>query len=166
MIRIPEALVTEILLDLQRPHPFAHERVGFAFGGSGTTADGSRLVLIKRYLPVTDDNYLNIDGPPVGAAINETAIRTARQEALTSGDGIFHIHQHAWLGDPGFSSVDLEGYRKMIPSFVPMAPRSPHGAIIFSLDDAGALVRWPGCASATRTPVTVVGFPMRFWGTL
>ena len=164
MIRIPEALVSEILQDLQRPHPFAHERIGFLFAGIGTTSEGGALALAKRYRPVMDEHYLHSDDPRVGAAINESAIRAARQEGLTTGDGIFHVHLHSWSGDPGFSHVDLEGYEKLIPSFVPMAPRSAHGAIVFSLNDAAALVRWPGRKDTIRSAVTVVGFPLRFWG--
>lgn len=164
MIRIPERLVTSILMDLARPHPIAHERVGFLFGGIGTTAEGQRLFLAKRYHPVADDHYLPTKDPRVGAAIGERAIRGAREESMSTGDGIMHVHQHLWCGDPGVSKVDREGYEAMIPSFVPMAPRAAHGALIFSIDNATALVRWPGSKAMVQSNVTVIGFPMRFWG--
>lgn len=162
MIRITENLVLEIIHDLQRPHSFASERVGFIFTRLGTGLQP--MALAKRYRPVADDHYIN--DPSVGAAINEHAIRSARQESFSSGDGIFHVHLHPWNGDPGISQIDLDGYRAMVPSFVPMAPSTAHGAIIFSFDNAIGLVRWPNSQNIQRSPICVVGFPMKFFGEL
>jgi hypothetical protein len=47
-IKMTGRLYDEIRRDLYRPHPFAHERVGFVFGRIGTRDDGGKLVLLTH----------------------------------------------------------------------------------------------------------------------
>ena len=161
MIRLTHALHQQMMVDLQRPHPFALERVGFLFGALGTGESG-QFVLAKRYSPVADEHY--VDAPDVGAMINDQAIRAAREQSLCSGDGVFHVHLHHSRGVPRFSRIDLDGYRVMVPAFRPMAAKAPHGALLLSLDNATGLVIWPSEEAMRPSPVRLVGFPMGVWG--
>ena len=68
-----------------RPHPHAAERVAFMYGRLAVMTEP--LILITRYVPVPDQQYV-ID-PYVGARINGDAIRAAMQGCLDTGDGVF-----------------------------------------------------------------------------
>ena len=46
--KITTALLTNIRIDLRRPHPFAHERVGFISAGLSASGDGV-LALAREY---------------------------------------------------------------------------------------------------------------------
>src|SRR6185295_8972127 len=66
-LRIPGKLMTQMLADLQRPHPFAAERVGFLSVGAGVGEDGEVIVIGREYHAVRDHDYLRDDY--VGARI-------------------------------------------------------------------------------------------------
>ena len=84
-IHLPRGLYQGVLADLRRPHAHAAERIGFLYG---RLAPGGPLVVMTRYLPVLDDQYVVDD--TVGARINGDAIRAAMQGVLDTGDGVFH----------------------------------------------------------------------------
>jgi hypothetical protein len=58
-IKLTGRLYGEIRRDLERPHAFAHERVGFVFGRVGTGDAGGKLVLLTRYHAIPDKQYIN-----------------------------------------------------------------------------------------------------------
>lgn len=159
--KITRTLLTTIRIDLRRPHPFAHERVGFIAAGLAAAHD-DLLVLAREYRPVRDDDYLQ--NPSVGAMMGAEAIRRARQWALDTRAAIFHVHTHGGRGIPGFSGIDIRENAKFIPNFVSVAPHAVHGAIILS--DTAALGQvWIGRASPQPfiTTFTEVGMPLRSW---
>ena len=70
--------------------------VGFLYGQFAPSEQP--LVVMTRYVPVPDDQYVVDD--TVGARINGDAIRAAMQGVLDTGDGVFHTHLHEWPGTP------------------------------------------------------------------
>ena len=159
--KITTALLTTIRADLRRPHPFAHERVGFISAGLSAVGDGL-LVLAREYRPVADDEYLN--DPTVGAMMGPDAIRNALQWALQDGVAMFHVHTHIGHGIPGFSGIDLRENAKFVPDFFKVAPQCAHGAIVLSDTAAHGLI-WVGRSPPNHfiTSFVEVGVPLRKW---
>ena len=89
--KITRRLLRAIRQDLERPHPFAYERVGFLSAGLFST-DSNLLVLAREYRPVADDDYLHDSS--VGAMMGPEAIRKALQWAMSERVAIFHVHAH------------------------------------------------------------------------
>lgn len=119
--------------DLDRPHQFAAERVGFV--AVKAAISGRNLILIaEQYYPVDDGDYIHDDS--VGAMINQEAIRKALEIALLRGVGMFHVHSHEHFGSPGFSRIDTSEQEQFIPDFFSVQNNFPHGAIVLSHDCA------------------------------
>ena len=161
--KITTALLTAIRSDLRRPHPFAHERVGFIAAGLSAFGDGL-LVLAREYRPVAEDEYLH--DPTVGAMMGPAAIRNALQWALQDGVAMFHVHTHGGIGIPDFSGIDLRENAKFVSDFFKVAPRCAHGAIVLS-DTAGHGLVWFGHSQPNYfiTSFIEVGVPLRKWST-
>ena len=161
-LKITTALLATIRIDLHRPHPFAHERVGFI--SAGLSASGNDvLVLARQYRPVGDDEYLY--DPSVAAMMGPAAIRRALQWAMQDGVALFHVHTHGGRGIPGFSGIDLRENAKFVPDFFKVAPQCTHGAIVLS-DTAGHGQIWIGRSQPHHliTSFIEVGVPLRKWG--
>jgi hypothetical protein len=119
--------------DLQRPHEFAYERVGFV-GCRAAAITGGILILAASYKGVADENYLR--DKTVGARINGSALREALQTSLTERAAMFHVHLHEHNGQPAPSFTDTKESRKFIPDFFNVTPALPHGTLILSEDSA------------------------------
>src|SRR5580704_15369869 len=89
-IRLTRGLYDLMQTDLRRPHRFAGERVGFAYGRLANARSDWPLILLTKYFALDDERYLR--DPSVGARIDGEAIRTAMQRALTRDEGCFHVH--------------------------------------------------------------------------
>ena len=133
-------------IDLRRPHPFAHERVGFIAAGLSAAGDDV-MVLARAYRPVADDDYVN--DPSVGAMMSGEALRKALQWAMETRAALFHVHTHGGQGIPRFSSVDLRENPKFVPDFCKVGPESIHGAIVLSETPRAAKY---GSAAIVPTP--------------
>lgn len=162
-LKINGRLLDNVRKDLHRPHPFAHERVGFFTAGAVDLGD--RLLLtIRDYTPVADEDY-EIDRK-VGAKIGSAAMRKAVQSAYRPAAALMHVHTHGGRGKPGFSRVDLNSADDFVPGFFETAPRMPHGLIVLSNDAAHGLL-W---LANDRTPVAIDQFQridaplQREWG--
>lgn len=131
--KVTSTLLALIRHDLARPHPFAHERVGFISAGLSAAGD-HLLILAREYRPLMNDDYLR--DLSVGAMMGPNAIRGALQWAMESGGAMFHVHAHGGVGLPDFSTVDLCENAKFILDFFKVAPQSAHGAIVLSDDVA------------------------------
>jgi hypothetical protein len=162
-VKMTGSLYDEMRRDLERPHPFAAERVGFVLGKIGTASD-AKLVLLTRYHSIPDHDY--IDDPTVGARIGPDAMTWAMQAVYhgrPAREGVFHIHMHACCGETGMSRTDAREVPPMIPGFQSVGRTAAHGIIILSIDHGSAWVRLPGCkdlvacncVSVIGTPVTV-----------
>jgi hypothetical protein len=160
-LKVPGALFAEILRDLERPHPFAAERVGFVTGRTGTLADG-RLILLTGYYSIPDHEY--VDDPSVGARIGSTAITWAMQAAYYGRprrEGVFHIHLHGHHGRTGMSGTDRREIPPMIPGFRSVGRDAAHGIIILSLNHGSAWVWLPGeQESALAMAMAIIGSPV------
>jgi hypothetical protein len=157
--RITAELLTQIHKDLDRPHSFAAERVGF-LSCRLARGDGDAILLAADYLAMDDGFYVPSD--TMGAVVNANGIRAAMQMVLRERCSLVHIHRHEHHGKPGFSKVDLAENSKLIPSFWNVARNMPHGAIVLSLDRAYGCV-WD-CADHSVNPLTSIqriGLPIK-----
>jgi hypothetical protein len=160
--KITTALLASIRADLDRPHPFAYERVGFILAGVAACAS-EVLVLAREYQPVADEDYLPDDS--VGAMMGPEAIRKAMEWAWLKKVAIFHVHSHGGRGIPGFSRVDARESAKFVPDFLKVAPEMIHGAVVLS--DHAAVGRFWVAGNGGPQDVSEfveVGMPMRKWG--
>ena len=164
-IRLLKPLYERILADLQRPHPFASERVGFLFARMGTGANDTHLIFPLDYIPVPDDQYLPTTDFKIGAEISSEAIRDTMQRVMNTGEGAFHAHLHEHLGRPRFSRVDMKDLPLLVRSFQHACPEASHGGFLISEDDCLAAVWLPGQRDpVTAEKITIVGYPLRFHG--
>ena len=161
IFKITRTLLAAVRKDLQRPHDFAGERVGFIAAGFAMARDDV-LALAQSYRPVADEDYLR--DPTVGAMMGPAAIRKAMQWALTSRVGIFHVHSHGGVGLPDFSDIDLREQSKFMPSFLNVASHCAHGAIVLSNDAARGQVWLSRAGTQTFIEQFIeVGAPLRKW---
>ena len=72
LFRIPRGLVRDIHADLNRPHAFALERVGFLSCRQSILSQGL-AILAERYHPVADLDY--VDDPTCGAVVGASGFR-------------------------------------------------------------------------------------------
>ncbi|MGH2666197.1 HesA/MoeB/ThiF family protein [Flavobacterium sp.] len=128
--RIPEHLHGKMLLDLERSHPFAFERVGFLFAKTVNLSSGVTLIIATDYQPVNDEDY--IEDYSVGAKINSTAIRKSMQATFDQSCGCFHVHLHNHSGKPYPSSTDEKSLPAVVKSFENIAPKHANGFLILS----------------------------------
>jgi len=141
IFRTTESFLESVRTDLIRPHPFAHERVGFITVRAAQGAD-HLVVLAQDYHPLADGEYLR--DRSVGAMMGQEAIRKALDLALLNPVGIFHIHMHTLPGRRlWFSHIDLREQQRFVPDFFKVRPNMPHGAIVLSPQSAAGLA-WLG----------------------
>jgi hypothetical protein len=165
VFRAQRDFLDRVRRDLDRPHPFAAERVGFLVCSAGHLNDGGLVILAAEYDPVADEDYVN--DRSVGAMMGPGAIRKAIQRAYNAGAedlSLFHVHMHEHRGLPGFSGIDLAENRKFVPDFFNVAPTMPHGAVVLSRDLAVGLC-W---RTQNAKPVPIdrfasVGAPLIMW---
>jgi hypothetical protein len=133
LFRATEIFMKEVRADLQRPHEFADERVGFIAVRAAQGLHGL-VLLAETYHPVIDEDYLR--DPSVGAMLGSDALRKALEFALLRPVGIFHVHRHFHSAEPRFSRIDLREQLKFVPDFFKVRRTMPHGTIVLS-DDMG-----------------------------
>lgn len=137
--RIPEHLHKKMLLDLERSHPFAFERIGFLFAKTVNLSSGVVLVIATNYQPVSDEDY--IEDFSVGAKINSSAIRKAMQRTFDQSCGCFHVHLHNHSGKPYPSLTDEESLPSVVRSLENIAPKHANGYLILSKDAFHASIK-------------------------
>ena len=159
--RIRRDLLGHVVKDLERPHPFAEERVGFLSTRTGYAGSGNLLILFSEYFPIPDNQY--VQNTEVGACIDATAIREAMQRTLSTGCGTFHVHKHFLPGPLGFSAIDQQELSRLMPSFLAVAPESAHGALLLGSGDCRALAWHHGKKHAANVSrISIVGYPLQF----
>lgn len=129
IFRAQESLLDQALIDLERPHPFAAERVGW-IAVKPAMAGETLLLLGYGYHPVADEHY--VQDSSVGAMIGEDAITAALAIARRDRVGMFHVHSHGGRGFPTFSGVDVREYPKLVFDLLSAQRGYPHGALLFS----------------------------------
>ncbi len=159
-LRMTRQLYGEMRRDLLRQHAFAGERVGFVQVAL-SSADDMRLLLLKSYQSVPDDQYIN--DPMVGARINSAAIRNAMQGILDGGEGRFHVHLHPHRGQTRLSRTDQAEIPRLVNSFRAVGPNSAHGLLVLTYDHCLAIAWLPGATGPMNIrKIAVVGYPMEF----
>lgn len=128
--RIPEQLHKKMLSDLNRPHSFAYERVGFLFAKTVKLSSNVTLIIAIEYIPVADKDYIN--DKEVGAKINSNAIRNAMQGTLEKDCGCFHVHLHDHSGKPSPSFTDAKSLPGIVMSLNNIASEHTNGYLILS----------------------------------
>lgn len=159
--KMTTSLLRSIRADLRRPHPYAHERVGFLGAGLSLTESHCTL-LAHSYQTVPDAEYL--DDPSVGAMLGPDAMFKAVAWAHETKLALFHIHEHGGTGIPRFSGVDLREARKFVPDFFKFRPECPHGTLVLSNDAAFGHV-WLGKQNGPHAigKFSVVGPRIQSW---
>jgi hypothetical protein len=156
-------MLDDIRRDLQRPHAFAFERVGFLTAGIAQAGPSQLLALARAYRPVADEDYVP-DGS-VGVKIGSDAMRKAAQFTYQGRSTLLHIHSHGGVGRPEFSGVDLKSGSEFVPGFFHSVPRMPHGMLVLSNDSATGLVWFgPEQSGCYAAEFVSVGAPYRKFG--
>ncbi|MGL4239436.1 hypothetical protein [Tabrizicola sp.] len=150
-VKIDGRLLDAVRGDLERPHAFAYERVGF-FTAGAADLEGRLHLMIQTYTPVADEDY-EVDRK-VGAKIGSAAMRKAVQSAYRPAASLLHVHSHGGRGKPRFSGVDLHSANYFVPGFFETTPRMPHGLLVLS-DNAATGLLW---LASDRPPVTIDQF--------
>lgn len=153
-LKCTERLRQEVLADLRRPHPVAHERVGFLLARAAALPDDGIIIIAYDYLPVADDAYL--PDKDIGARVSAAGFRPARQAALRTPLSVIHVHLHEHAGMPGFGGVDSRETRAFMPDFLKVRGDQPHAALILSADEATARI-WVRDRAVAR-PITTISF--------
>ncbi len=137
-LKINGDLLDKVRADLHRPHPFAHERVGFLIAAAASDGQGGIMLLVRGYQAVEDEDYER--HPKVGAQIGSNAMRKAAQASYRPPSSLLHVHTHGGHGRPGFSRIDLDSAVTFVPGFFETAPRMPHGLLVLSDDSVHGLL--------------------------
>lgn len=162
-IKIPQSLVAEIRLDLQRKHHHAYERAGFVFGTSVEVSPNCWIVYLNEYMSIDDDHY--VEDSSVGARINSEAITRGMQHAFSQKKGLFHVHLHDFdYSDlPGFSATDAEQLPPVARSGLNFVPDEIHGVLVIGTCALNGIAFIKGFKPAIKlSQISVVGYPVRF----
>jgi hypothetical protein len=136
LFRATTDFMTHVRRDLERPHVFAHERVGF-IAVRATLGYEHLVLLAEQYYSVEDRDY--VPDSTVGALIGQEALRKALEIALLRSVGMFHVHAHFFPGRLWFSRTDLQEQTRFVPDFFSVSENMPHGALV--LNHTGAAGR-------------------------
>lgn len=127
VFRATSPFLARVRADLERPHRFAAERVGFITARAARGEEGL-VILAEDYHPVDDEDY--IDDPSVGAMVGQEGFRKALELALLGNVSVFHVHMHGPSRRLWFSGTDLREQAKFVPDFFGVCPNMPHGAVV------------------------------------
>jgi hypothetical protein len=155
--KIPRALLLTALDDLERPHPFAGERLGFfSFRQALDTAEP--LLLCFEYHSIPDDHY--IEDYSVGGRIGSEAIQAAMSRAYNTGAGQLWVHTHGRKGIPQASPVDEESGPKIVQSCANAQPKMLHAWAVISEQGICGQIRGLDGGFHSLFRFAVVGWPM------
>lgn len=85
------------------------------------------------------------------------------QHILDTGEGIFHVHQHAHRGIPYLSRTDLRETPPLVKSFRNVKSSSAHGIFLLSENKANSLIWLPDYNQPLNNGrISVVGHPIAF----
>jgi hypothetical protein len=160
-LRMPERLHQQMIEDLQRPHEYAFERVGFLYTKSKWLDNKTLLIIATSYEAVAEEDYLEDDS--VGAKIGANAIQKAQQTLFDQKGGCFHVHLHDHPGKPLPSGTDCDSLPGVVQSLTNISKGQATGYLILSENSFFTAIRFPEYAGLQEADlVTVVGFPMQF----
>lgn len=155
--KIPRRLLFAALEDLERPHSFAGERLGF-FSFRQSLDAAEPLLHCFEYHSIPDDQY--VEDYSVGGRIGGEAIRAAMNRAYNTGAGQLWVHTHGRNGMPGVSPTDRESGPKVVQSCANAEPKALHGWGVISEHGICGQVRSPDGAFHPLLRLAVIGWPM------
>jgi hypothetical protein len=157
-LKIPRTILQEALGDLNRPHSFAAERVGF-FSTRCSKTDSTILVHCIAYHTIADEHYL--EDHDVGARITSEAITGAMSRAAANSLGQIHVHSHGNVSPPIPSPVDWRELPKLARSFRNANSREAHGWMVLGNEKAWtSLLLGDRIVEASEICFSLVGFPI------
>jgi hypothetical protein len=156
-IKINSALLEKMLRDLERPHPFAWERVGFLSCSQVLDSTGP-ILLCHDYHPVPNDDYL-VD-KKCGARIGEAAIQMAMQRVLDNGFAQLWVHTHGRTSRTTPSRLDREEAPNVVRSLTNVDSSLCHGWAVLSEREATGQIHLPNRGLVEVDELTVLGWPM------
>ena len=157
LLKIPRSLLSIALADLERPHPYAAERVGF-LSFRQSTHRNKPILLCYDYHSISDSHYMH-DGS-CGARIGGEAIRHAMGRAFRDQSGQLWIHAHARRGCPAASRIDLQEGPKVAQSVLNAQPKAFQGWSVISENGiCGQVLAMDGTVYE-MADLSVVGWPM------
>lgn len=156
-IKISAELLHRMLLDLERPHPFAWERVGF-LSCCQVLDSIAPLLICYDYHSVPDDGYLN--DKKCGARIDEGAIQSAMQRVLDKGHAQLWVHTHGRKFRTTPSQIDRDEAPKVVKSIANVDSSLCNGWAVMSEREATGQILLPGRGLVEVNELTVIGWPM------
>jgi molybdopterin/thiamine biosynthesis adenylyltransferase len=156
-VKIPRRLFDAAISDLNRPHDFASERVGF-FSTKTTRAADVLLVHCISYHSIADNQYLR--DRSVGARIGPKAITDA-MERCVEGVGQLHVHAHGGRDTPAPSHTDNKELPGVARSFWNVQRAQVSGWGILTSDSAwmSAFIS-ADSDGETECDIVIVGSPL------
>ncbi|MCP5537735.1 MAG: ThiF family adenylyltransferase [Akkermansiaceae bacterium] len=160
LLKISDALLTQVLDDLDRPHDHAYERLGFL--SFKVISNGEQpLLLCHDYHIIPDEHY--IEDMSCGARMSEEAIHAAMQRSIDSGSGQLWVHTHGRDYSTIPSPTDLEEGPKVARSISNISPGQLHGwAVLSERSLSGQILALDRTISPLQK-MTVVGWPMTLY---
>ncbi len=155
--KISRPLLLAALADLERPHPFAGERLGF-FSFRQSLDAAEPLLICFEYHSIPDDQY--VEDHSVGGRISGEAIQAAMGRAYNTGAGQLWVHTHGRDGMPGISPTDLESGPKVVQSCANAQPNALHAWGVISEQGICGQVRSRDGAFHPLLRLAVIGWPM------
>jgi hypothetical protein len=157
LVKIPRSLLIAALNDLERPHPFAGERVGF-FSFRQSMHATRPLLICVAYHPVPDAQY--VPDRSCGARINGEAIRAAMGRSFRDKAGELWVHTHGRHGTPSASSTDVVEGPNVVTSLANAQWETCQGWAVISEQGIGGQVRMPAGAVHQLAELGVIGWPL------
>lgn len=157
LVKIPHSVLCMALDDLERPHPFALERLGFLSFRQSLKHEHPHL-LCYEYHPIPDWQY--IEDPSFGGRIGGEAIQDAMGRSFRTSAGQLWVHMHARHGRPATSITDRREGPRVIQSCANAQPRSLHGWAVISEDGISGEVRDIEGRRHALESMSVIGWPL------
>jgi hypothetical protein len=158
LLKIPRQLMMTAMEDLERPHPFAGERLGF-FSFRQSVHPERPLLLCYDYHPIADDHY--IPDETCGGRIGGDAIRVAMGRSFREMSGQLWVHTHGRRGQPRASATDLAEGPKVTQSLANAQPGAIQGWAVISEEGTAGQIRALEGHLHRLTNLAVVGWPMK-----
>jgi molybdopterin/thiamine biosynthesis adenylyltransferase len=157
LVKITRPLLLRALEDLERPHSFAGERLGF-FSFRQALHEERPLLLCYDYHPIPDGDY--IPDTKCGGRIGVAAIRAAMGRSFREMAGQLWVHTHGRCGHPRPSSTDLKEGPNILRSLANAQPATLQAWGILSEDGIYGQIQTLDSQVCEFSDLTVVGWPM------
>lgn len=159
LVKIPRPLLLRALADLERPHPFAAERLGF-FSMRQSLHPRRPFLLCYDYHTIPDNQYIRDFS--CGARINGDAIVAAMNRARRENAGQLWVHTHGRIGQPSGSSTDEYEGPRIVQSLVNAQNKLFQGWAVVSEEGIAGQCKALDGALHQLSELAVIGWPTVF----